>query len=81
MISSEMQYLQNHRVKMKPLQRAVFAFEQKRRDVCLAAMLSRTFLFGFVGLTSILAAGCATISPAQRPAASQRQPDRARRIS
>jgi hypothetical protein len=63
MISSEMQYLQNHRVKMKPLQRAVFAFEQKRRDVCLAALLSRTFLFGFVGLTSILAAGCATISP------------------
>jgi predicted acylesterase/phospholipase RssA len=48
---------------MKPLQRAVFAFEQKRRDVCLTGLLSRTFLFGLIGLTSILTAGCATISP------------------
>jgi predicted acylesterase/phospholipase RssA len=48
---------------MKPLQRAVFAFEQKRRDVCPAALLSRTFRFGLIGLTSILTAGCATISP------------------
>jgi predicted acylesterase/phospholipase RssA len=43
--------------------RAIFAFEQRRRDVRLKAVLWRMVLFGLIGLTSILMAGCATIAP------------------
>src|ERR1700690_1716282 len=48
---------------MKSLQRAIFAFDQRQHDVRPEVVLRRTFLFGLIGLMSILTAGCATISP------------------
>ena len=56
-------YLEIAWLKMKSLQRAIFSFDQRRRDVRPEVVLRRMFVFGLIGLISILTAGCATISP------------------
>jgi len=61
-LAVSLRYLEIAWQKMKSLQRAIFAFDQRRRDV-RHELLRRTFLFGLIGLISILTAGCATISP------------------